>query len=129
MWQLKKSLSEKSRVPGTSVGPARSKLSVGFVLVPRFTLTAFAGFVDTLRLAADEGDRSRQVACEWSVLGSPVTTSCGVQIEPWDELRNPERFDYIVVVGGLLHGGQKVPSQVQTFLQSAARARVKLVGL
>lgn len=108
---------------------AESKLRVGFVLVPRFTLTAFAGFIDTLRLAADDGDRSRQLACEWSVLGSPVAASCGTIIEPGDELRKPERFDYIVVVGGLLHGGQKVPAQVQSFLQEAARANVKLVGL
>ncbi|MFM2407232.1 MAG: hypothetical protein RL223_5112, partial [Pseudomonadota bacterium] len=34
---------------------------VRFAVVPlaNFTLTAFAGFVDTLRLAADEGDGSR----------------------------------------------------------------------
>jgi len=37
------------------------RLRVGFVLTPRFTLTAFAGFIDALRLAADEGDRSRQI--------------------------------------------------------------------
>lgn len=35
------------------------KFHVGFILVPQFTLMAFAGFVDALRLAADEGDRSR----------------------------------------------------------------------
>lgn len=38
-------------------------LTVGFVLADRFTLSAFAGFVDVLRLAADDGDRSRPVAC------------------------------------------------------------------
>jgi transcriptional regulator GlxA family with amidase domain len=128
MWQLKKSLPEKGDSPTTN-GTAGPKLRVGFVLVPRFTMTAFAGFVDTLRLAADEGDLSRQIACEWSVLGSPVRASCGVLVEASDELKKPERFDYIVVVGGLLHGGQKVPSQVQSFLQSASRARVNLVGL
>jgi transcriptional regulator GlxA family with amidase domain len=102
---------------------------VGFVLVPRFTLTAFSGFIDTLRLAADEGDRSRQIQCEWSVLGEPTAASCGAHIQPLDALKDPERFDYIVVVGGLLHGGQKVPSQVYTFLESAARAKVNLVGV
>jgi len=39
------------------------KLRVGFVLAQRVTLTAFAGFVDALRLAADEGDRSRPLEC------------------------------------------------------------------
>ena len=49
-------------------GPPR--LSIAFVLAPRFTLTAFAGFVDALRLAADEGDRSRQRSCRWAILGA-----------------------------------------------------------
>ena len=101
MWQLTKSPVKKSAAPGVG-DKSKSKLRVGFVLVPRFTLTAFAGFIDTLRLAADDGDRSRQLACEWSVLGSPVTASCGTVIEPWDELKNPKRFDYLVVVGGTI---------------------------
>lgn len=107
----------------------KPKMRVAFVLLPRFTLTAFAGFVDTLRLAADEGDRSRQIDCEWSVLGGSVKASCGTVIEPSEELKNPERFNYIVVVGGLLHGGQAVPLPVYAFLEAAARAGVSLVGL
>src|SRR3546814_13233506 len=45
------------------------KLRVGFILAPRFTLAAFANFVDAVRLAADDGDRSQQIECEWEVLG------------------------------------------------------------
>ena len=87
------------------------KLRVGFVLTPRFTLTAFSGFVDTIRLAADEDDRSRPIDCSWSVLGASdekVISSCGVALEPWESMYEPERFDYIAVVGGLMHGGQKM---------------------
>jgi transcriptional regulator GlxA family with amidase domain len=110
--------------------PARNpKLRFAFILLPRFTLTAFAGFIDTLRLAADEGDRSRQIECEWTVLGSTATASCGALVSSWEEMKNPERFDHVVVVGGLLHGGQKVPEGVYAFLKSAARAGVNLVGL
>lgn len=43
------------------------RLRVAFVLLPNFTLLPFAGFMDVLRLAADEGDRSRQIACRWVV--------------------------------------------------------------
>jgi len=32
-----------------------ARLTVGFILARRFTLCAFANFVDVLRLAADEG--------------------------------------------------------------------------
>lgn len=116
-----------------SVAPATSpRLRVGFVLAQRFTLTAFAGFVDALRLAADEGDRSRPIECAWEVLGdpdTPVVSSCGAAVRPWGEMENPERFDYIVVVGGLLHGGQKLVPGTQAFLRSAARRGVALVGL
>jgi transcriptional regulator GlxA family with amidase domain len=48
---------------------------------------------------------------------------------PWSELRDPERFDYIVVVGGLLHGGQKVAPGTLPFLRAAAHREVALVGL
>jgi transcriptional regulator GlxA family with amidase domain len=108
------------------------KLRVGFILAPRFTLTAFAGFVDALRLAADDGDRSRPIDVEWSVLGQPgasIVSSCGVQVQPWAEMQAPENFDCIVVVGGLLHGGQKVLTGTYPFLKSAARAEVSLIGL
>jgi len=127
---------------GSRSGPARAraastpasapKLRVGFVLAHRFTLTAFAAFADALRLAADEGDRSRPVECQWSVLGhpsSPVVSSCGATVQPWDEMESPERFDYIVVVGGLLHGGQAVPAGTHAFLRAAAHANVPLVGV
>jgi transcriptional regulator GlxA family with amidase domain len=123
------------REPGASrmtSGRQSRKLRVGFVLTPRFTLTAFAGFIDALRLAADEGDRSRQIGCEWAVLGTPgapIPSSCGALVVPQDRIERPERFDYIVVVGGLLHGGQKVPAEIYAFLRSAAQAGVALVGL
>jgi transcriptional regulator GlxA family with amidase domain len=111
---------------------APPKIRVGFVLTPRFTLTAFAGFVDVLRLAADDGDRSRQLECQWTVLGDPgesITSSSGAEVRAWEPMESPERFDYIVVVGGLLHQGQRVPHSVYAFLKQAAKAGVPLVGL
>lgn len=113
-------------------GRSTPKLRVGFVVAHRFTLTAFAGFVDALRLAADEGDRSRPIECEWTLLGdtsTPIQSSSGASVQPWSAMETPERFDYIVVVGGLLHGGQKVPAGTYMFLRSAARAGVPLVGV
>ncbi len=111
---------------------AQPKLRVGFLLIPRFTLLAFAGFIDSLRLAADDGDRSRQVLCSWKILGDPccpVLSSSGASVAPTDTLGNPAAFDYIVVVGGLLHGGQHVSTEQRRFLKDAAAAGVSLVGL
>lgn len=107
-------------------------LKVGFVLADRFTLSAFAGFVDVLRLAADDGDRSRPLGCRWAVLGRPgetIRSSCGLEVLAQRALESPESFDYVVVVGGLLHGGQRLVPGTQTFLQQAARAGVPLVGV
>ena len=58
-------------------------LRVGVVLANNFTLSAFALFVDHLRLAADEGDRSRPLHVQWSTMSSrsePLRASCGVTI-------------------------------------------------
>lgn len=111
---------------------SEAKLRVGFLLIPRFTLTAFAGFVDALRLAADEGDRSRPLLFRWDILdvgGGASVASCGASVSPTAALESPESYDYLVVVGGLLHGGQRVPAVLMAFLREAAAKNVKLVGL
>jgi len=114
--------------------PKTSKplLSVGFVLAQNFTLSAFSLFVDQLRLAADEGDGSRQILCSWSVMSSrrqPVRASCGVTIDGSGPLTDPTQFNYIVVVGGVLHAGAQIDEQTEAYLKDAARLGVPLVGL
>lgn len=107
-------------------------LRIGFVLAPRFTITAFAGFIDAIRLASDELDHSGGVDCHWEVLGAsdaPIPSSCGVLLQPTSGLHDPGRFNYVVVVGGLLHGGQTVPAGTYGFLRAAAAAGVPLIGL
>ena len=71
---------------------SRKRLSVAFLLAENFTLSAFANFVDVLRLAADEADKSRPILCDWSVLSdtlAPIRSSCGVKVTP-DTLHNSE---------------------------------------
>lgn len=117
--------------PG-SRGAPRPPLRIAFILLPRFTLTSFAGFVDAIRLAADDGDRSFPLRCAWSVVGEPgtyVTSSCGVPVGVTHALQDPRAFDYVAVVGGLLHGGQKVPPAAEDYLRRAAAAGVRLIGL
>lgn len=110
----------------------RPRLSVGFVLANQFTLTAFATFIDALRLASDEGDRSRQILCRWTVMssnGKPARASCGVEILPDSSLRDPSGFDYLVVVGGLLGPGPQVDEATLRYLREAGAAGVTLVGV
>nr|WP_156883045.1 GlxA family transcriptional regulator [Rhodovulum sp. P5] len=108
------------------------RLTVGFILARRFTLCAFANFVDVLRLAADEGDRSRPILCTWTVLSDtmdPVPSSSGVTIQPKERLGDPRRFDYIVVVGGLMDETPALGPAYHRFLQNAAEAGVPLIGV
>src|SRR5579859_6887932 len=83
----------------------RAPLRVGIILAEHFTLSAFAVFIDHLRLAADEGDRSRPLHVQWSIMSArqvSVPASCGVLIEPTSGFVLPDTLDYIVVVGGIL---------------------------
>lgn len=112
--------------------PDSPRLRIGFLLAPRFTLCAFANFVDVLRLAADEGDRSRPILCRWRVLSptmEPVDSSCGVRITPDERPGDPARFDYVVVVGGLIDEIEKLHPDSVRFLRRAAEAGVPLVGV
>ena len=110
----------------------QARLRVGFVLANDFTLTAFSSFVDALRLASDEGDRSRQILCRWSVMSStrrPVRASCGVELMPTSGLLDPVGFDYLVVVGGLLASGPQIDAETLDYVRKAAAAGVTLVGV
>ncbi|MBN3764029.1 GlxA family transcriptional regulator [Burkholderia sp. Ac-20365] len=109
-----------------------SRVRFGIVLLPNFTLTAFSGFVDLLRLASDDGDFSKPVRCAWTIVGetlTPIRASCGIQIQPWQTFDEAGQFDYIVVIGGLLHAGPNVSDATLRFIRDAAAASATLVGI
>ncbi|WP_347312995.1 GlxA family transcriptional regulator [Defluviimonas sp. SAOS-178_SWC] len=111
---------------------AAPRLRIGIVPARRFTLAALANFVDVLRLAADEGDRSRPILCSWKVIAptlDPVESSCGLSVTPDEKLGDPQRFDYIAVVGGLISGTQQLGPEAIGFLRRAAAMKIPLVGL
>src|SRR5580700_764748 len=112
--------------------PARAPLRVGIILAEHFTLSAFAVFIDHLRLAADEGDRSRPVNVNWSIMSSrrdSIPASCGVLMEPTSDLLAPELLDYVVVIGGILHAGPQIDDATLRYLRDVATTRVPLVGI
>ncbi|QUD88331.1 GlxA family transcriptional regulator [Phenylobacterium montanum] len=107
-------------------------LSIGVILAENFTLSAFSLFVDQLRLAADEGDLSRPILCSWKTMASDpdgVKASCGVKVGGTSPLSDPTQFDYIAVVGGLLHAGKQVDQATIAYLKQAAAAHVPLIGI
>jgi len=111
---------------------ARAPLRVGIILADHFTLSAFALFIDHLRLAADEGDRSRPVNVQWSIMASrpdPLRASCGVLTTPTSNFLDPRELDYVVVVGGILHAGRQIDDATERYLKRAADAGIPLIGL
>lgn len=107
-------------------------LQIGFILARRFTLSAFSTFADVLRLAGDEGDRSRPIDCAWRVLSASmdaIPSSCGVLVQPEERPGDPRRFDYLVVVGGLVDETERLDPALVAFLRRGAEAGVPLVGL
>ena len=119
--------------PSTSKSSgARAPLRVGIVLADNFTLSAFALFIDHLRLAADEGDRSRPLNVQWSIMASrpdPLRASCGVLTTPTSNFLDPSELDYLAVVGGVLHGGRQIDEATERYIKRAADAGVKLIGM
>lgn len=111
----------------------KRRLSVGFLLLKQFTLCAFANFVDVLRLAADDGDGSRAIRCQWRVISrdhNAIQSSCGVAIQPQELLGDPRRFDYIVVVGGLINDNdEESDMHLHQYLRRAASLDITLIGL
>lgn len=124
---------ETMTAAGPGANPAISPdLRVGFILAPKFTLIAFASFVDCLRHAADEADRSRQIHCQWSVIApieSSVEASCGMLVAPGGDLSEPRNLDYIVVVGGLLPDCMALPADTYDYLRNAHRSGISIIGI
>ena len=110
--------------------PESQRLRVGFVVLDRFTLNAFSSFIDAIRLAADTGGRSRQIACGWEIMGpGPVTASCGLQMHPTSALRDAQEFDYIAVCGGNGYLTREQPQWLTRYLRDAAVVGTGLIGL
>jgi transcriptional regulator GlxA family with amidase domain len=119
-------------------GPSRpapsvdAPLRVGITPTPDFTLMSLSGFVEFLRLSADERDYGRQIYCAWDLLShdeAPVYSSCGFGMLPTRRFGNPRDYDYIVVHGGILHGATPIPDALMDFVNSAVAAGVPVIGL
>lgn len=108
------------------------QLRVAFTLLPGFTMIAFAGFIDALRLASDVGDRSRPKHARWTLVGKdthPVTSSCGAAIAHTSTFHDSADYDCIVVVGGIIRDDDYYHPELLNFIRSAAAGNRMIVGL
>ena len=59
----------------------------------------------------------------------PIASSSGIAVQPDERLGDPARFDYLVVVGGLVDEIENLHPDTVRFLARAAAAGVPLVGV
>ncbi|MEM7173249.1 MAG: GlxA family transcriptional regulator [Pseudomonadota bacterium] len=125
-------MSYSSGQSGSSNPKVTPDVSVAFLLSPDFTLLPLAGFIDAMRHAADEADNSRQIYCRWTCLSAtqdPIRSSCGLEVLPWGPLKNPQAYDYVVVVGGLLSSMDQYLPETFPFIRAAVDAGRSVIGL
>ncbi|KIC39054.1 hypothetical protein RA27_18070 [Ruegeria sp. ANG-R] len=97
-----------------------------------FPILALSGFVDTLRHAADDDNRNRQIYCRWDICGPdrlPVTSSAGIKVYPDVAFRDLADPDYLVIVGGLMPHIDQVPSATLKYLREYHERGGTVVGL
>ncbi len=108
------------------------ELRVAFILQDRFTLAAFSGFIDALRLAADDAARSRQIRVTWEIyssIGKIVSSSCGLSVVTQPGLPRPEQFDYLAVCGGNSYENEVQHPGLTHLIRQAHAAGVGLLGI
>ena len=110
----------------------KMQLSVCFILLKKFTLLPFSAFLHPLRHAADTLDRSRQIFCSWKILSDtmkPITSSCGTEIRPHGTYNSKDKFDYIVITGGLLPYTLDINSKTKAFIFDNVKKNIPIITL
>ncbi|MCG9730073.1 helix-turn-helix domain-containing protein [Shewanella sp. Isolate13] len=110
---------------------------VRFLLLPlpEFSMLPFGGFIDKLRLSADEEDYSQQQYCTWQIIGVEpchLVSSSGVAVEVTTTIAEIELtdYDYLVVFGGRsARSCQELPKQYQDLLRLGSAQGVTLVSI
>jgi transcriptional regulator GlxA family with amidase domain len=110
----------------------KMQLSVCFILLKKFTLLPFSAFLHPLRHAADTLDRSRQIFCSWKILSDtmkPITSSCETKINPHGTYNSKDKFDYIVIAGGLLPYTLDINSKTKAFIFDNVKKNIPIITL
>jgi transcriptional regulator GlxA family with amidase domain len=111
----------------------KQELSIGLVLLDQFTLAAFSGFVDALRLAGDHGGKSRRIHTTWRVMswdGLPRSSSAGLTVAVDGALPDdPSEFDYVAICGGNDYPNVHLPPVLGDWIRRAAEMRIRMLGI
>src|SRR5690348_6982118 len=121
--------SQKPSLPQRAVRPP---LRLGIILAEHFTSSALAVSIDHLRVAADEGHRSRPSYVQRPSTSGPhhpFRAPCGVTLQPTSSLLPPASLDYVVVVGGILRAGPQIVEPTARYLREVGATHTPLIGI
>jgi len=96
---------------------------IGFILVPNFSLIAFAGAIETLRLANRSSGENLYRYLVFTVDGAPVRASNGVEITPDGGLNEASSLDTVMVCSGAdvqRYSNKSVDSYLRRMARSGA---------
>lgn len=91
----------QSLMEPVEVSPSVSTKRVGFVLVDKFSLIAYASAVEALRLANYVSNKTLYETVTLSNDGGPVASSGGVSVMADERLRDAHKLDMVFVVSGV----------------------------
>jgi transcriptional regulator GlxA family with amidase domain len=90
-----------ANVPTANEAVTGRVLSVGFMLVERFSMIAFSSAIEPLRLANRAVGRDLYRFSLWSEDGTKCTASNGIEVKVAGRFCDAQDFDMIVVCGGI----------------------------
>jgi transcriptional regulator GlxA family with amidase domain len=74
---------------------------IGFLLIPKFSMIAFASAIETLRIANRLSERRLYEWRLFSVDGESVAASNGIDIVPFGRIADMERYRTVIVCSGM----------------------------
>tara|TARA_R110002094_G_scaffold59360_5_gene70244 strand:+ start:1236 stop:2351 length:1116 start_codon:yes stop_codon:yes gene_type:complete len=107
-------------------------ISIAFVLCQDFEFQCFSGFVNVLDQLKTEYSDTDLKEISWSVVGErnkPIRSSCNIDVLPRSGFNQPERYNYVVIIGGLTPSSKVVGSDATNFIYMAHKHNVPLVGI
>lgn len=125
-------MTEKLPIPADQQSAQTPDLWFAVTMTHSFPILAMSGFVDTLRHAADDDNRNRQIYCGWKITGpdrNPICSSAGIEVTPDCSFQDLPNIDYLIVIGGIAPYLDDAPPETLAFIQRFYDQGGTVVGL
>jgi transcriptional regulator GlxA family with amidase domain len=107
-------------------------ISIAFVLCQDFVFQYFSGFVDVLDQLKTKYSDTGLKECRWSVIGErhkSIRSSCNIEVLPRSDFNKPEKYDCVVIIGGLTPSSRVAGDDSSNFIAMAHQHNVPLIGI